>query len=139
MAERPGQRTPQRPAPSEKPILEKLQLKSNHRAAVLNAPTSYERTAERIAGVERSLDAGGAFDFIHVFATQREELMRDGPKWRDALGPKGILWVSYPKGKSIKSDLNRDVVRGALQEVGLETISQVAIDDTWSALRAKRV
>ena len=47
--------------------------------------------------------------------------------------------MSYPKGKSIKSDLNRDVVRLVLQEVGLETVSQVAIDEVWSALRAKLV
>ena len=36
-------------------------------------------------------------------------------------------------------DLNRDIVRVALQDAGLETVSQVSIDDTWSALRAKAV
>jgi hypothetical protein len=30
-------------------------------------------------------------------------------------------------------------VRTTLAEVGLEVVSQVAIDEVWSALRAKRV
>lgn len=128
----------ERLAPSEKPILQKLLLKSGQRAAVVNAPAEYEATARQIPGVQRALH-GGEFDFVHVFATQRDELLREGPKWRAALAPAGLLWVSYPKGKVVKTNLNRDVVRLALQEVGLETVSQVSIDNVWSALRAKPV
>jgi hypothetical protein len=127
----------QGPAPSQKPILSKLLLKPGVRAAVLNAPASYAGVLREIPAVATDLD--GKFGFIHVFATTREELTREAPTWRAALEPNGLLWVSYPKGKSIKTDLNRDVVRTALQEVGLETVSQVAIDDVWSALRAKPV
>jgi len=127
----------ERPPPSDKPILQKLLLKPGQRAAVLNAPASYESVAQQIPGVHKQLD--GTFDFIHVFATQRDELLREGPKWRAALSADGLLWVSYPKGKSIKTDLNRDVARLVLQEIGLETVSQVAIDEVWSALRAKLV
>ncbi len=127
----------ERPALSDKPILQKLLLKPGQRAAVLNAPSTYESVVQQIPGVSKQLD--GTYEFIHAFATQREELVREGSRWRAALKPNGILWVSYPKGKAIKTDLNRDVVRLALQEVGLETVSQVSIDDTWSALRAKAV
>jgi hypothetical protein len=35
--------------------------------------------------------------------------------------------------------LDRDVVRLAADEVGLEVVSQVAVDDIWSALRARVV
>jgi hypothetical protein len=80
----------------------------------------------------------GMFDFIHVFVTRREEVVRDGRTWREALTANGIFWASYPKGKAVPTDLNRDSLRLALQEVGLEAVSQVAIDDVWSALRAKR-
>jgi hypothetical protein len=66
-------------------------------------------------------------------------LLRDGPAWRQALKPNGLLWVSYPKGKAMPTDLNRDVVRVTVQQVGLDTVSQVAIDDTWSALRLKPI
>jgi hypothetical protein len=127
----------ERLALSDKPILQKLLLKPGQRAAVLNAPASYQAVVHQIPNVQERLD--GTFDFIHVFATHREELTREGPKWRDALAPNGLLWVSYPKGKSIVTDLNRDVVYRALQEVGLQTVSQVSIDEVWSALRAKVV
>lgn len=50
-----------------------------------------------------------------------------------------MLWVSYPKGEAIPTDLNRYIVRTTHDGVGLEVVSQVAIDDTWSALRAKVV
>jgi hypothetical protein len=127
---------------SEKPVLQKLLLKAGMRAAVLNAPSSYEPVLDRQlppdVTVSRQLDSS-KYDFIHVFATQREELLRDGPAWRQALESKGVLWVSYPKGKALPTDLNRDVVRLTVQQVGLDTVSQVAIDDTWSALRLKPI
>jgi hypothetical protein len=49
------------------------------------------------------------------------------------------VWISYPKGKALQTDLNRDIVRVTLVPLGLEVVSQVAIDETWSALRAKSV
>jgi len=81
----------------------------------------------------------GQYDFIQTFATRRETVIAEGPKLRHALKPNGLLWVSYPKGKSMPTDLNRDILRVALGEVGLEAVSLVAIDEVWSALRAKVV
>jgi hypothetical protein len=123
------------PSPSTKPVWQKLLFKPGQRAAVLNAPADYVRQLPAEAPVADTLD--GSFDFIQTFATRREQLLRDGPAWRAALAPNGLLWVSYPKGKALATDLNRDVVRTTLQTVGLEVVSQVAIDELWSALRAK--
>jgi hypothetical protein len=122
---------------SDKPVLQKLLLKPGMRAAVLNAPPRYEAVLQQQlppdVSVSRELD-GSTFDFIHTFATQRDELLRDGPRWRQALKPNGLLWVSYPKGgsRAIQTDLNRDVVRLAVQQVGLDPVAQIALDDTWS-------
>jgi hypothetical protein len=44
-----------------------------------------------------------------------------------------VLWIAYPKGN--KADINRDTLWPILGERGMRPISQVAIDDTWSALR----
>ena len=126
--------------PSDRPILQKLLLKPGARAVVLDAPPSYEPVLQQLPpGVDLSRQLHGSFDFIHAFATRREALLNAGPMLRQALNPNGVLWVSYPKGKAIPTDLNRDVVRVTLQQVGLQTVSQVAIDDTWSALRLKPV
>jgi hypothetical protein len=50
-----------------------------------------------------------------------------------ALLGSGNLWVLYPKGN--KADINRDSLWPILSEFGFRPISQVSVDDTWSALR----
>ncbi len=45
----------------------------------------------------------------------------------------GILWIAYPKGG--RADINRDSLWPMVAVHGLRPITQVAIDDTWSALR----
>lgn len=44
-----------------------------------------------------------------------------------------VVWIAYPKGN--RADINRDTLWPMLAEVGLRPNGQVAIDDTWSALR----
>jgi hypothetical protein len=128
-----------RPAPSTKPIAQKLLVKAGYRTLVLNAPAGYLANFPPDLRVEQRLtDEGDAFDFIQVFETQRVELVALAPRLRAALKPKGLAWVSYPKGKAVPTDLNRDIVRTSLAPLGLETVTQVAIDDVWSALRVKR-
>ena len=43
------------------------------------------------------------------------------------------IWIAYPKGN--RSDINRDSLWPIAVEYGLRPNGQVAIDDTWSALR----
>ena len=50
-----------------------------------------------------------------------------------------VLWVAYPKKTSaLASDLDRDHGWEPMTAAGFDPVSQVAIDDTWSALRWKR-
>ncbi len=128
----------ERPAPSTRPVIQKLLLKPGARALVLSAPASFLDQFSNDVQVEQQLGSGG-YDFIHFFATRRDEVLAQCSKLRQALKPGGVLWVSYPKGKALPTDLNRDILREALAEVGLEAVTQVAIDDVWSALRAKVV
>jgi hypothetical protein len=43
------------------------------------------------------------------------------------------VWVAYPKGG--RADINRDTLWPLLAAHGFRPITQVAIDETWSALR----
>ena len=43
------------------------------------------------------------------------------------------LWVAYPKAN--RTDVNRDTLWPILAEYGLRPITQIAVDDVWSALR----
>ncbi|MEV6740775.1 hypothetical protein AB0N14_29045 [Streptomyces sp. NPDC051104] len=46
----------------------------------------------------------------------------------------GTVWA-VPKGGKLGTDLNRDTLAAALYEGGVRPVRQIAIDDTWSALR----
>ena len=123
---------------SEKTVVEKLYVRPGYQVAVLNAPESYAPMLAQFppdVSVADSLD--GTFDFIQYFATARADLEQQGPKLRDALKPAGLLWVGYPKGKSIPTDLKREIVAEALAGASLRPVAQIAIDDVWSALRFK--
>jgi hypothetical protein len=52
---------------------------------------------------------------------------------RDQLARPSVLWVAYPKGN--RTDLNRDSLWPILGEYGMRPITQVAVDEVWSALR----
>jgi hypothetical protein len=49
------------------------------------------------------------------------------------LAAPAVLWFAYPKGG--RADINRDTLWPLVATHGLRPITQVAIDDTWSALR----
>jgi hypothetical protein len=49
------------------------------------------------------------------------------------LAKPGILWFAYPKGN--KADINRDSLWKIVADYGMRPNSQVALNDTWSALR----
>jgi len=51
----------------------------------------------------------------------------------EALAAVPALWIAYPKGN--RADINRDSLWPILAERGLRPITQIALDDTWSALR----
>jgi len=47
-----------------------------------------------------------------------------------------LLWIAYPKQSSgIKTDVNRDILWQLSLQTGLRPVTQIAIDETWSALR----
>ncbi len=49
------------------------------------------------------------------------------------LASRAVFWVVYPKGN--RADINRDSLWRMLAPYGLRPITQVAVDETWSALR----
>ena len=52
---------------------------------------------------------------------------------RDVLGAPRALWLLYPKGNRIA--LNRDSLWRLMADYGVRPITQVAVDEVWSALR----
>jgi hypothetical protein len=74
-------------------------------------------------------EASIAVVFVRDAASTRQVLEAQHAALHDV----EVLWLAYPKGNT--TDINRDSLWKLLAPYGLRPVSQVAIDDTWSALR----
>jgi hypothetical protein len=81
----------------------------------------------------RPVDALGEAGTALVFADDAASLRAILGEHVGQLAEPRAFWVAYPKGN--RSDVNRDSLWPILAEHGMRPISQVAVDEVWSALR----
>jgi hypothetical protein len=126
---------------SEKTTCQKLLIKEGQTVLILNPPQGYLDSLSDLPPEVTILEkTGGMADIIQVFVTSLREVKEQLPSLKAILKPKGILWMTYPKGTSkVKTDLNRDILREYALTVGLEAVALFAVDETWSAMRLKVV
>jgi hypothetical protein len=121
---------------SDKPVAERLQIKGERRLAVIGASPALEK----IVGAKKARADIAKADVILLFVPNRAKLDAQLPLVLKQAQPPAILWLAYPKlTSSLAADLSRDVIHKLAPKYGLDTVSQIAIDDDWSALRLKRV
>ena len=115
---------------SDKPLGERLQVKKERRLALADSPLAIEAPAAPLDEAEVVLQ----------FVRNRAEFETKIPVLLKAIRADAILWVAYPKLTSkLAGDLSRDVIHGGSPALGIDCVSQIAIDDDWSAMRMKRV
>jgi hypothetical protein len=122
---------------SDRPLVQKLGIKPGFRIFVANAPMDYRRLVgalpERVTLATRL--SGGA-DIVHAFATGAKALARDLPRYRDAIAPDGMVWVSWPKkATKVATDVTERVIRDLALPLGLVDVKVCAVDTTWSGLK----
>ena len=108
-------------------ILAKLQLRPGGSLAILDAPESSPVTAP-VSGEAATADA------LLAFVRMATELERLEPVFAAARADR-LVWIAYPKARKLGTDLDRDRLAAAVSERGLQPVRQVALDETWSALR----
>ncbi len=125
---------------AEKTLARKLAIKEGKTFLLVDAPRgSKAKLGELPKGVRLQTRASGPADVIQVFVADQEALEEQLRVCKPLLAPGGIIWVCYHKGSSgVPTDINRDTIRAYASAVGLQAVSQVAIDDDWSALRLKQ-
>lgn len=120
-------------------IIKKLRLDTQGKTLLVNIPDSLLPIFDGISYDTKPLKKNvGTYDYVHVFADNQKQL----EELVTSVGQVGkydcVFWASYPKGTGkIKSDIKRETVWKAFDLIGQEAVTQVAIDDTWSALRAR--
>lgn len=114
-----------------KTVAQKLLIKPGA-ALWCSPPDHLERVGALPDGVGRAetpAEATAALAFVDDEAALRRVLAEHG---EDLRRPE-IIWIVYPKGGA--SDINRDKIPPLLGEFRMTPIGQVAVDQTWSALR----
>jgi hypothetical protein len=122
---------------SGKPLWQKLGIKPGFRIFVDGLPAAYgDLVGELPADVQLLTAAKTPLDVVHIFATEAEGLAAKLRRYRQAIAPDGMIWVSWPKKASdIASDLTDAVVRNTALPLGLIDIKVCAVDDVWSGLK----
>ena len=115
---------------SDKPLAERLQVKKERRLALADSPLSIEAPSAPLKEAE----------VVVQFVRDRAAFDGKIPALLKIIRADAILWVAYPKLTSkLAGDLNRDIIHGASPALGIDCVSQIAIDEDWSAMRMKRI
>ncbi len=115
-------------------VAQKMGVRPGSRALLVDAPES-ARAAMSLPDLELAGQLDGEFDYLHLFATRQEQLRERFPELRGHLRPGGMLWVSWPKGGQLGTDLTLRQVIAIGYGFNLVESTAVRIDDVWSALK----
>lgn len=130
---------------AETTIATKLLIKPGQSMLLLHAPENYRdqlgTLPEGVEIVETPEDAlPQAFDCVLLFAGDRSQLASHAPLALSSVRPNGLLWIAYPKKTSkLNTDLSRDLGWDVVTSVGMQGVSLIALDETWSAMRFRPV
>jgi hypothetical protein len=131
------------------PLAKKLRLMPGNSVLVINAPDGYlEMLRPGPPEMATEPQPKREYDVVVLFVNNADELRRMGATAIHAARGTGLLWIAYPKGgkKAAASDLpstpwwvRRDVLGEITSVKGYKAVAFVAVDETWTALRFKRV
>jgi hypothetical protein len=117
-----------------KPVSAKMGLKEGARTLFVNAP------AEAIDAIEPpalNVDTirNGEFDYIHLFVTKQADMRQEFPALMKHLARTGTLWLSWPKGGKLGTDLSLPSVIKIGYDYGLVESKVLSVNETWSAIK----
>jgi len=120
------------------PLVKKLGYKAGHRALWLDAPADYPVLLTPLPD-NVTINFGPAappYDIVHLFVASDYALKRLLPTARAAIGPKGMIWVSwYKQSAKIPTDVTEDTIRALALTTDLVDVKVCAVSDIWSGLK----
>jgi hypothetical protein len=125
---------------ADTPLIKKLGIKPNQRVLILNAPEGYAEQLNAILPVDVELvtspTTADNFDVVLQYVRNQAQVEIEVPKAIKLVKPGGLLWISYPKQSSkVPTDINRDILWKIFPDSAWRPVTQISIDDVWSALR----
>ena len=118
-------------------LAKKLRLQNLERGIILNSPDGFLESLGEIPGeLSSGIEKFVQYDFAHLFIKNKAELDLFINQVLQCIEYDAILWISYPKGSSgVETDVNRDTLWADLLGKGIRPVTQVSIDNVWSAIR----
>lgn len=115
-------------------ISQKMGVKENSRAIFVNAEIeALENINLPTLDIQEKLEE--ELDFIHLFVKTQAEFIDNFPTLKAHLKLNGMLWVSWPKGGKLGTDLNIKSVIKLGYDFGLVESTCLSINDVWSGLK----
>ena len=115
----------------------KLAIKSGQRVIVRRCPDHLHAAFKDLGA---AFDRGTIAEVTLSFVSARGDVDNACKEAIALTAPGGIVWMAYPKKTSkLASDLSRDAGWEPFAAAGWRPVSQVSIDETWSALRFRPV
>jgi len=117
-----------------KTVAQKMGIKKHATAHFVQAPQEAIAAIQLpdLAVVEK---LSGAVDYIHLFVKTQNEQESIFPILKQHLDSEGMLWVSWPKGGQLETDLTLPKVIKTGYEFGLVESTCLSINAVWSALK----
>ena len=122
---------------SGRPLARKLGIDVGTIVMTVAAPENYaDLVAPLPMAAKLTTRAPANPAFVHVFCTTAQELKRQLIRWRNAIVPEGVVWVSWPKkAAKVATDITEDTIRAVALPLGLVDVKVCAVDETWSGLK----
>ena len=126
------------------PIVKKLQYKLQSLVLITHAPDSFSdvlKAFAETAELHTEPRKGTGYAFVIHFVLTPADVHKAAKSIGNNLEPDGVLWMAYPKktSRNYKTVITRDEGWKEMGELGFEPVSQVSIDEDWSALRFRKV
>lgn len=120
-----------------KTVAEKLQIKADDELLVAGADATQRALLAPLPAGVRVVDGipHATQGVAVIFAADRSALDAALADALPLLTEARASWIVYPKGN--RADINRDSVWRRAEELGWTLTANVAVDDTWSAVRMK--
>lgn len=123
---------------SSNPLYKKLGIKSGYTLYIEGTPDHYftliQDLPEEVEWIADPSPLG--LDFVHYFTRDKKELPAAFARLKPLIKKTGMIWISWPKGKSkIPKDIKDSDIRAAGLAAGLVDCKVCAIDQDWSGLK----
>lgn len=125
----------------ESPLADKLKIRAGSTLLFLNAPSSILEMLTKLPDgcqIETDPRKLKRLGFILLFSVTRKELSAALKGLMPLADENSVVWIGYPKKSSDRfADLSRDTLWDVLGQTGYRPVSQVALDETWTAIRIR--